>query len=129
MEFFAMDGFLLPSPMEPFSRNEQNVTVRDSIEIQLALSPPMRAQAYKIRHDGYLSYNYIIAREDGLFSDKYDDRQNVRTVVVYKNQIPAATVRVCLFDPSGGFPEADRVPAMEIFEPEIRKMTEAGPSS
>ena len=124
-----MDGFLLPSPMEHFSRNEQNVTVRNSIEIQLALSTATRAQAYKIRHDGYLSYNYIIAREDGLFSDKYDDRLNVRTVVVYKDQIPAATVRVCLFDPSDVFPEADRVPAMEIFEPEIRKMTEAGASA
>jgi hypothetical protein len=124
-----MDGFLLPSPMEHISRNGQAIAPPDGIEIQLAMTPPTRAQAYKIRHDGYLSYNYIIAREDGSFSDKYDERQNVRTVVVYKNQVAAATVRVCLFDPSGNFPDADRIPAMEIFGSEIREMTAAGAAS
>jgi hypothetical protein len=117
-----MDGF--------FSTGAQTLNfestpgrLNDAIEFQLANTAEARQHAYKIRHDAYLSYNYIVPRETGQFSDKYDDRQNVATVLVFKGGEPAATVRVCLFDPRGRLPDADRVPAMEIFENEIRSLT------
>lgn len=117
-----MDGFFATGPqslaLEPV-RGRSN----DRIEVQLANTPEARRHAYKIRHDAYLSYNYIVPRESGQFSDKYDDRQNVTTVLVYKGGEPAATVRVCLFDPRGSLPDSSLVPAMEIFDSEIRALT------
>jgi hypothetical protein len=64
-----------------------------------------------------------VPRDSGQFFDKYDDRQNVATILVYKGGEPAATIRVCLFDPRGRLPDADQVPAMEIFDSEIRALT------
>ena len=94
----------------------------DDVSLQLALNPIIARDAFRVRHDGYQSYGYVDPQEDGLFIDKYDGRPNVKLVVIYKNNVPAATVRMCLFDASGQTPGADRVPAMEIFEQEIREM-------
>ena len=117
-----MDGFFsLPQNLVPFS-TKLPPSSNENIQIQLALNPIIQNQAYKIRHQGYFSYNYITKREGDLFYDKYDGRQNVRTAVIYKNDIPAATVRLCLFDATGTYPDADTVPAMEIFNSEIREM-------
>lgn len=114
-----MDGVLSRFPIIPqsFKTSPPNIA---SLGIQIAETQASVKIAYKIRHDGYFSYNYITERDDGLFQDKYDLRQNVRTVVVFKNGIPAATVRLCLLDTTGGMPDADTIPAMEIFESEIR---------
>jgi hypothetical protein len=117
-----MDGFFSLGA-QSFNSDASPGHVRDRIELQLAKTAETRQHAYKIRHDAYLSYNYITPRESGQFSDKYDDRQNIATVLVYKGGQPAATVRVCLYDPVGRLPDADRVPAMEIFENEIRALT------
>jgi hypothetical protein len=117
-----MDGFF-PTGLRNLALDPAPGRVNDRIELQLANTPEARRHAYKIRHDAYLSYNYIVPRETGQFSDKYDDRRNVATVLIYKGGEPAATVRVCLFDSLGRLPDADRVPAMEIFEDEIRALT------
>ena len=117
-----MDGFFSIGPHR-LDLDSTHSRVNDRIGLQLANTPEARRHAYKIRHDAYLSYNYITPRESGQFSDKYDDRQNIATVLVSKNGEPAATVRVCLYDSLGRLPDADRVPAMEIFESEIRALT------
>lgn len=91
----------------------------------LAMIAEVREQAYRIRHDGYLSYGYITPRDGGLFSDAYDGAENERTVVIYQGGIAAATIRICLHDPKGIWPEADRVPAMEIFRDEVLALEEA----
>jgi hypothetical protein len=117
-----MDGFFSSGP-HSLAVPQTHAHVNDRIELQLANTPEARGHAYKIRHDAYLSYNYITPRETGLFSDKYDERQNVATVLVTKGGEPAATVRVCLYDSLGRLPDADRIPAMEIFESEIRALT------
>ena len=75
--------------------------------------------AYTLRHDGYLSYGYITPRDDGLFWDKYDVQANTKTLILYKNGVPAGTVRVCLYDPNSDISEPQAVPAMEIFRDEI----------
>jgi len=123
-----MDGFFPIVPGRISKACGQADMLRSDVAVQLTNTPKLREEAYKIRHEAYLSYNYITPRETEQFQDKYDERRNVSTVLLTKGGIPAATVRVCLFDPSGQFPEADRVPAMEIFDAEIRGLTGAGDS-
>jgi hypothetical protein len=104
-----------------------------SLSLQLALTTTQKRLAYQIRHDGYISYNYITHREDNLFVDGYDGRENVKTVLVFKDGVPAATVRLCLFDTTGVFPDASKIPAMEIFNDEIHglmaQMAQSGPAT
>jgi hypothetical protein len=118
-----MDGFFQPSNLDISVPGATPPLREDEVELQLALTDLTRTHAYKIRHEGYLSYNFIVGDSSGLFVDAYDGRPNVRTVVAYRDNQPAATVRVCLFDPSGEFPGADKLPAMEIFDSEIRALT------
>ena len=103
------------------------------LSLQLALTSTQKRLAYQIRHDGYMSYNYITPREGNLFVDGYDGRENVKTVLVFKDGIAAATVRLCLFDTTGVFPDASKIPAMEIFNHEIHElmsqMAQSGPAT
>lgn len=88
-------------------------------DARLASTPETLNEAFELRHAGYLSYGYIDPKEDGLFFDEYDSRDSCKTVVVYKDGVPAAAVRVCLFDPIGGTPGAYSIPATAIFHDEI----------
>jgi len=116
MQDYAMPNF-------PYASIAQRPQVNDQIECQLADTPTTREIAYKIRYEAYLSYNYILRSETSTFSDPYDGRTNVTTILIYKGGFPAASVRVCLFDPHGTAVDGDRIPAMEIFEHEIRSLT------
>jgi hypothetical protein len=98
------------------------VSASEHTEAILALTPEITSQAFRIRHQGYLSYGYITARDDGMFRDMYDGQENERTVVIYRNGAPAATIRVCLYDKDGVWPQADRIPALEIFGCEIDEL-------
>ena len=60
---------------------------------RLALDDETRADAYAIRHASYLSGGYIEPQPGGIFSDADDLRPNSRTVVVYKEGRPVASVR------------------------------------
>jgi len=95
---------------------------QEGLSLQLVTTPYQRTLAYQIRHDGYIQYNYITPRENNLFVDSYDHRENVKTVLIFKDGIPAATVRLCLFDTTGVFPDASKIPAMEIFNDEIHDL-------
>ena len=121
-----MDGFFSFSKSAASRSEAPALFAPERVEIQLALTPKIRQDAYKLRHDAYLSYKFIHEDPSGLFEDPYDARENVRLLTAYKNGRPAGTVRVCLFDPTGGFPQADKVPAMEIFGDEIRALTAPG---
>lgn len=94
----------------------------ENIHARLAINETTRREAYALRHDGYLSHGYIDARPDGLFSDKYDEYANSKTIVVYKNFVPAGSVRVCVFDPSSQAYGADQIPAADIFRKEILEL-------
>jgi hypothetical protein len=120
-----MDGFQFFSAPSAPPLASLTLPARDFTEAQLALTPLIARQAFAIRHRGYLSYGYITPREDGLFCDKYDGRANERTIVIYRAGRAAATIRVCLYDPNAKWPDADMVPAMEIFGPEIGQLCAA----
>jgi hypothetical protein len=117
-----MDGFDFVAQNKVRAVSFPSMPAPEDISLQLALNPSIARDGFRVRHEGYRSYGYVNPQENGLFIDKYDGRANVKMVVIYKNNVPAATVRLCLFDATGQMPEADRVPAMEIFETEIREM-------
>ncbi len=117
-----MDGFDFASQNRKPTVSFPSVRGAEDISLQLALNPNVAQDGYRIRHEGYRSYGYVNPQEGGLFIDKYDGRANVKMVVIYKGDKPAATVRLCLFDITGQTPDADRVPAMEIFDTEIREL-------
>ncbi len=117
-----MDGFDFASQNRERIASFPDHRADDAISLQLALNPTIARDAYRIRHEGYRAYGFVEEQPEGLFIDKYDGRPNVKMVVVYKDNVPAATVRLCLFDATGQNPDADRVPAMEIFDTEIREL-------
>ena len=119
-----MDGFIHPA-----KRTEQRETILaipadEDTTALIATTPELQIQAYRIRHEGYLFYNYITPRDGGLFMDAYDRAENERTVIIYRGTKAAATIRVCLRDRYGTWPDADKVPAMEIFQDEILELEE-----
>lgn len=114
-----MDGYVFSSHTMRRRETLFAVPAANDITARIAMTPAVLTQAYKIRHDGYLSYGYITPRDEGLFSDAYDGAKNERTIVIYRGDIAAATIRICLYDPSGFWPEADHLPAMEIFHDEV----------
>lgn len=91
----------------------------DRLEARLAVTETVKKQAYTLRHDGYVAVGYMDAQPGGLLSDRYDDFQTSKTIVLYKNGVAAASVRVCLMDPASRLQGADAVPASEFFRDEI----------
>lgn len=94
-----------------------------SIEAQVVTDASLSETAFRIRYRAYRSYGYIGMRDSGMFHDEYDERPNFRTVVVFKDNVPAATVRVSLSDAGRFRPEENRLQAMEIFGHEIEAAT------
>lgn len=120
-----MDGFFPQNARFDGLTTNTHTSDDEQIKIQIAKTDRIRRDAFKIRHDGYLSQNFIRSDGSGLFADDYDDAESTRIVVAYKDDLPVATVRVCCFDPSGQIRGAQKLPAMEIFGPEISTMTGA----
>lgn len=92
---------------------------------RIVTTPELLEQAAKIRYDGYLSYGYIEAHSDELFLDDYDAASNSRTVIIYREHKPAATIRVTLLDLEGRSASASKVPSMDIFGAEILSLGRA----
>lgn len=92
----------------------------DDIEVQLVFGQRLAEIAYRLRYIAYLSYDYIAARPDCLFSDSYDAQPNCRTALIFRRGIEAATVRVSIFDPDNASINRHKLQAMEIFHDEIK---------
>ena len=70
---------------------------------RLARDDATRRDAYSLRYLCYLDGGFIKPNKDELFSDKYDGLANTETVVLYQDEEPVASVRVCflsLFHPT-----------------------------
>jgi hypothetical protein len=91
----------------------------EGIEAQLVDDRGLHEVAFHLRYKAYRSYQYISDRPDQLFSDRYDEQSNCRTVIVFKNGNPAATVRVSVFAPDRPDARGLKLQAMEIFGTEI----------
>ncbi len=86
-----------------------------------------RADAYAIRHASYLSGGFIDAQPNGLFSDADDLKPNSRSVVVYKEGRPVASVRLCVLDLDPALTGWDEIPASRIFPEAIAELTASVP--
>jgi hypothetical protein len=114
-----MDGFQFYQPktthvgVKPITRSNER------IEAQLATGNRLREEAFRLRYEAYRSQGFISEHPARLFSDRYDQQANCTTILVYRNDVAAATVRVSTFDPDKARESANRLQAMEIFETEI----------
>lgn len=89
---------------------------------RLALDDRTREDAYAIRHASYLSGGYIDPMPGGLFSDADDLRPNSRCVVVYKDERPVASVRLCTLDLDPTLTGWDEIPASRIFPEAVARL-------
>lgn len=91
----------------------------DALTAQLATSADVLRDAWTIRHAAYSSHGFIEPTSTRMFMDECDFYSSSKTVVLYKNQLPIATVRVCLYAPGSDVAGAHTVPAMDVFHDEI----------
>jgi len=99
---------------------KEPVLNNDIFEAKLALSQEEKRLCHEIRYSAYHQFGFVDERDDGLFSDRYDDQQNYWTIIVFKNEIPSATIRVALYDPENPDDDFHSTQAMEIFDQEIK---------
>lgn len=93
-------------------------TVQTRYSARLATDAKTQQEAYRLRYDSYLASGYIQPNESRLFKDVYDELPNCRTVVIYDEGVPSASVRVCAL----AFGSRKRSPASDAFPEEVRKL-------
>ncbi len=82
---------------------------------RLAITDDVRRDAYRVRYRSYVAGGYIKPNSSGLFSDSYDDMPNARTIVIYDQDMPLASVRTCTLARGTDLTS----PACEVFPKEI----------
>ncbi|MCK8785359.1 hypothetical protein M0638_13295 [Roseomonas sp. NAR14] len=90
---------------------------------RLAVSDEVRRDAYRVRYRSYSSQGYIQPNDSGLFSDRYDEMPNARTVVIYDGANAVASVRVCLLTRG----TSQTSPALDTFPVEVGALLDAHP--
>ncbi len=89
---------------------------------RLALDEQTQADAYAVRHASYLSGGYIDPQPNGLFADADDRAGHSRSLVVYKQNRPVASVRLCQLDQDPGAPVGAEIPAARIFPEAVQRL-------
>jgi len=97
-------------------------TAGTGLTARLALDDQTRADAYAIRHASYLSGGFIDPQPGGLFTDADDLKPNSRSVVVYKEGRPVASVRLCTLDYDTALTGWDEIPASRIFPEAVAEL-------
>lgn len=75
------------------------------IEAQIVTEPWQAEIAYGMRYTAYRDYGFVDERQDGLFNDEYDRQKNYVTILIFRNDVAVATIRVALFDPEHSDPD------------------------
>jgi hypothetical protein len=119
-----MDGSLYSGgDVQVFRTLHYSQSEDDLLTARLAISPDILTEAAFLRHAAYRSAGYVDDNMNPLnFIDKYDSYVTSKTVVVYKGGVPAATVRACLYDPASNLSGLNTLPAMNMFEEEIKTL-------
>jgi len=125
-----MDGSIYGVELNPLNdavslRSEP----KDGLTARLALTEEHLRDAWGIRHDAYAAQGLIKPRSDGLLADESDFWPSVNVIVIYRDGVPVATTRVCLYEPQGGIKGADYVPAMAVYPDEVRQLYETVPAN
>jgi hypothetical protein len=97
------------------------------LSARLALDRKTRNQVFALRHASYLAGGYIDARPDRLFSDPYDDQPNCVSLIIYKMQLPVASVRLCTVDLDPAKTGWTDIPGLHVFEDEIHQLLGEAP--
>ncbi|HWX50482.1 MAG TPA: hypothetical protein VNZ61_20720 [Roseomonas sp.] len=95
-----------------------------SYAARLATSAKVREDAYRLRYRSYLAGGFIGENPSGMFRDDYDDMFNADTVVLYDDEAPVASVRVCLLERGTDYTS----PAMDTFPEEVSALLNANPN-
>lgn len=93
-----------------------------NLTVRIATNGNILRDAARLRYDAYHAHGYIDENPTGMFIDDFDARPSAKTIIVYQNGIPAASARVCLYDPAGSIPGSDWTPAMDVFRNEIQSL-------
>jgi hypothetical protein len=98
---------------------QSKVDKRLGFYARLTTDVQTKKDAYKLRHLCYHSSGYIDACENGEFSDPYDNISSSKTIVIYDNGQPVASIRVCCMDLSSPDPTAKDLPLAHVFPDEF----------
>jgi hypothetical protein len=109
-------------------RDRQTVPSPSHFTARLAADARTRSDAFALRHASYVAGGYIDPRPGGLFSDPYDDKPNCSSLVVYKDDRPVASVRLCVLDTDPAKIGWDDIPAAHVFEEEVDALVKAVPA-
>ena len=104
---FAQSAVSCPGP-----RPERN----PPYTARLATDERIAAEIYRLRYDSYLQSGHIDPDPSRMFRDDYDDRANSRSIVIYRETRPVASVRTCTLVHGTDFSS----PAMDAFPDEVR---------
>ena len=89
-----------------------------SYEARLACDPATKRDVYSLRYRSYVAAGHIEPNETELFSDIYDTMLNCKSVVIYQDGVPAASVRTCTL----AYGSAARSPAADTFPNEVQEL-------
>lgn len=89
---------------------------RRAIVARYACNRRIIQHAYHIRYRGYLSHGYIVPHATEQLTDQFDDVAKAPSVVVYDNNHPVGTLRLCAYDPTKTIPLVDALPSAALFE-------------
>ncbi|WP_232480993.1 N-acyl amino acid synthase FeeM domain-containing protein [Roseomonas sp. KE2513] len=89
-----------------------------------AVSAKVRDDAYRLRYRSYLAGGFISEHPSGQFHDHYDEMVNADTVVLYDDEVPVASVRVCRLELGSNYTS----PAMDTFPTEVLALLNGRPN-
>lgn len=92
---------------------------QDRIEAQIVRSHEMAQVVYALRHDSYVAQGFLNPRQDGLFSDEWDNRKNSNSILVFLNDEPVASVRISTLNKESSSTDEHSTIAMESFNEEV----------
>jgi hypothetical protein len=102
-----------PRPPRPLSAGLHGLTAR------IAADRQTREDAFELRYISFLAGGFIDPSTSGMFSDSYDDKPNCQSIVIYKDDRPVASVRLCVLDSNPARRGWADIPACKTFADEI----------
>ncbi|MCW8307145.1 hypothetical protein AruPA_08875 [Acidiphilium sp. PA] len=91
----------------------------DGITARLVVNENGYHEAQRLRYDAYLAAGYLQPRDVTLFVDSHDAKPSSRSLVIYLDDQPAASVRVCLLEAGSDHEGGGELPASAMFKTEI----------
>lgn len=92
------------------------VTARRLILARYACTPCIKEDAYRTRYRGYLRHGFIKPHPRQILSDHFDDDPHAPSIVVYDQDRPVGTVRMCQYDPDRQICPTLALPSGGLFE-------------